>query len=386
MTDAPPIRAMVTSMVLEDEAAMREHLDIYRDPDTRFNVVSEGGRCVLTPLALAVEIADFDSAKVLSVLVNGAGINPNEPYVIEDVETGLRKRTSALTHLIARRRKTESEETVLHALLQYGADARAPALYEVTPLVEGEEIYLEEIYLKGQILSAASGQSLFRLSKDPDELLPFDFITNLIMKGHARFLSSDPDGLFVKWAREAYRRLPEWGIHYVMDFLCPSETTGKVMRKVGGLLAPGEKASGQLRRLVRSFDSETKMNIMHLFVAYGIERSDTNEILKQLRMLRHVYGLSDLTPTQDRRTGRVLTAKSHKSFSDHMREAVATAIEKELLEQRRALATARGLALHQLPSSAVEIIGTQSGLPLGKAESINEDIDKARRSKERRKQ
>ena len=383
MTDAPPIRAMVTSMVLEDEAAMREHLDIYRDPDTRFNVVSEGGRCVLTPLALAVEIADFDSAKVLSVLVNGAGINPNEPYVIEDVGTGLRKRTSALTHLIARRRKTESEETVLHALLQYGADARAPALYELTPRVEGEEIYLKE-----QILSAASGQSLmaFRMSKDPDDRLPFDFITNLIQMGHARFLPSDPDGLFVKWAREAYRRLPEWGIHYVMDFLCPSETTGKVMRKVGGLLAPGEKASGQLRRLVRSFDSETKMNIMHLFVAYGIERSDTNEILKQLRMLRHVYGLSDLTPTQDRRTGRVLTAKSHKSFSDHMREAVATAIEKELLEQRRALATARGLALHQLPSSAVEIIGTQSGLPLGKAESINEDIDKARRSKERRKQ
>ena len=147
----PPIRAMV----MEDEAAMREHLDIYRDPNTRFCVVLKGGRCVLPPLALAVEIADFDFAKVLSVLVNGAGINPNAPYVIEDVSTGLRKRTNALTHFITRRRNAEDEEThirILHALLQYGADARAllqygadaraPALYELTPRVEGEEMTL----------------------------------------------------------------------------------------------------------------------------------------------------------------------------------------------------------------------------------------------------
>ena len=31
----PPIRAMV----MQDEAAMREHLDIYRDPNTRFRVL-----------------------------------------------------------------------------------------------------------------------------------------------------------------------------------------------------------------------------------------------------------------------------------------------------------------------------------------------------------
>ena len=80
------------------------------------------------------------------------------------VSTGLRKRTNALTHFITRRRNTENEEThirVLHALLQYGADARAPALYKLTPRVEGEEIYPKE-----QILSAASGQSLmaFRIT------------------------------------------------------------------------------------------------------------------------------------------------------------------------------------------------------------------------------
>ena len=93
---------------------------------------------------------------------------------------------------------------------------------------------------------------------------PCNFITDLIQMGHARFLPSDPDGLFVKWAREAYHRLPEWGIHYVMDFQCPSETTGEGTQIAGGLLAPGEEASGQLRRLVQSFDPASKMNVLHL--------------------------------------------------------------------------------------------------------------------------
>ena len=114
---------------------MREHLDIYRKPNTRFHVLTWSGRCMLTPLALAVEIESFDFAKVLSVLVNNADIKPNEAYVIDDLRTGLRIRTNALTYLIARWGKTESEKTrikVLHALLKYGADARAPAVYKVT--------------------------------------------------------------------------------------------------------------------------------------------------------------------------------------------------------------------------------------------------------------
>ena len=151
----------------------------------------------------------------------------------------------------------------------------------------------------------------FRMSKDPDDRLPFDFITNLIQMGHARFLPSDPDGLFVKWAREAGGRLPEWGIHDVMDFLCPSETTGEGTQIAGGLLAPGEEASGQLRRLVQSFDSVSKMNILQFFVAYGFGSEDTREVLEKLRMLRHVYGLSVLTRTLDGRPVKQLAAKSH---------------------------------------------------------------------------
>ena len=102
-------------------------------------------------------------------------------------------------------------------------------------------------------------------------------------------------------------------------------------------------------------------------------------------MLCHVYGLGVLTQTQDGRTVQALAAESRKFFSDHMREAVATAVEEEILEQRRALPAARGLALRHLPREAIEMIGMLSGLRLQRAESIKEDIDKrrARQSKGR---
>ena len=48
----PPIHAIV----IESEAAMLEHLDIYRNPDTRFHVRTWSRECDLTPLALAVEM------------------------------------------------------------------------------------------------------------------------------------------------------------------------------------------------------------------------------------------------------------------------------------------------------------------------------------------
>ena len=82
---------------------------------------------MLPPLALAVEIAFFDFAKVLSVLVNDAGLNPSEPYVIDDLTRGFRIRTNALTHLLARWDKARTDlclTEVLHTLLRYGADAK----------------------------------------------------------------------------------------------------------------------------------------------------------------------------------------------------------------------------------------------------------------------
>ena len=124
------------------------------------------------------------------------------------------------------------------------------------------------------------------------------------------------------------------------------------------------------------------------FVAFGITLSDKNEILEKLRMLRHVYGLSVLTPTQDGRTVTALAAESRSKFSNQMQEAIAMARKEELLQQRRALAAARGLALRHLPSlqprEPIEIIGNLSGLPLERAASINEVIDQRRRARESR--
>ena len=81
---------------------------------------------------------------------------------------------------------------------------------------------------------------------------PFDFITDLIMMGHARFFPDDPDALFVKCALQAQHAPLD--IEYVIDFLCPLETRLKRKPKAGLLVAPGEIASGQQLRLVRSFD------------------------------------------------------------------------------------------------------------------------------------
>ena len=105
----PPIHAMV----MEDEALMLNHLDIYRNPNTRFRVTRWLGERVVTPLALAVESAAraLNFPKVLSVLVNNAGINPNAPYVMDDFKKGLHIRTNALTHFITRQWNTKDEET-----------------------------------------------------------------------------------------------------------------------------------------------------------------------------------------------------------------------------------------------------------------------------------
>ena len=94
---------------------------------------------------------------------------------------------------------------------------------------------------------------------------PFDFITDLIMMGRTRFFPCDPDALFVKWEQKVLYKTK-----YVIDFLCPLETRLKSKPIAGGLLAPRERASGQLLRLVRSFDSASNMDILHLFLTYGI--------------------------------------------------------------------------------------------------------------------
>ena len=60
--------------MIESEAAIHEHLDIYHDLNTRFHVRTWNRECLLTPLALAMEIATLDLVNVLCVLVNNTGM------------------------------------------------------------------------------------------------------------------------------------------------------------------------------------------------------------------------------------------------------------------------------------------------------------------------
>ena len=77
--------------------------------------------------------------------------------------------------LLERYKSDECHTEVLHTLLRYGADARAPALYEVTQHLAGEVISSMQ-----HMLCAASGQSLmaFHMSMRLDVPPQFNFITD----------------------------------------------------------------------------------------------------------------------------------------------------------------------------------------------------------------
>ena len=377
MPDAADLQASRLAIETSNRDKMLQHLDIYQNPNTRFRVNTWNGECSLTPLAFAMEVPSYDIDTVLSVLVNEAHINLNEPYEIEDFAKGLCIHTNALTHVLARwnREKTPMCRTVvLCALIIRGANATAPALYEVK-FMEGTSAISKE----QRLLRAANGQSLmgFLMSaslKEPTP--PCGFINILIETGKARFLLSDPDGLFVKWVLSSlsYRNTDDHyagsDLEFLMDFLCPLQRRNKI---AGGLVAPGAKASGELRRLVRSVDSESGMNILHCFVLYAEEGTTEDEIVDRFRMFRDVYGLSILLHTKDGYTARDLAQSVHGEVGDQMRSAVNVAINEELQIQRSALAAAR--ALSSLPLLPIQEIGRHVELPLVSAARINEGLD-----------
>ena len=362
--DRPPIHAIVH----EREDEMLNYLAIYIDPDTRFEVTTGSGRCILTPLALAVEVPGDLFQIVVAVLVNHAHIDPSAPYVIDDMKRGVRIRTNALTHLIARwnhQKKPTQSYIVLKSLIAHGADARAPALYEVAPLWEHGMIPPYE-----RALSSLSGQSLmaFLLSGTNREPPPISCMNVLIQQGHARFLSVDPDGLFVRYVLD--RNIPDWYIDDVMGFLCPSEACYPI---AGGLVARGDIARGELRRIVQSFDAQSGMNILHAVVALR-ENHDKGETMDLLRKLRVVYGLSLLTPTKD---GHSVTELAQTADTIMFPQLTQAAVAEMLMEEQR-LALAAAHALHHLPSLAVKEIGNESGLPILHARALYEQIKNAR--------
>ena len=366
--ERPTIRAIVREKV----DVMLKYLHTYSDPTVRFDVTTWSGRCTLTPLALAIEVPGYTFQTVLNVLVQNAHIDPNASYVIDDLHQGVRIHTNALTHLLARwdPKKTEiCRETVLASLIAAGADARMPALYEVTPLWGGGKIPPYEL-----MLSSASGQSLmaFQMSQKLKVPTGFRFILDLI-ENHAQFTPADPPGLFVRCVLNNHNDT-KWYLEKVMDFLCPPAATLEFNQIAGGLLAPGEQAHGDLLRIVQGFDPQTGMNILHLFVSMGQNLHSRYEIVERLRTLRDVYGLRLMTPTFEAKTRTVTMLAAN---SPRMQAAVAEVLKDELDQRHKALVVARGLS--HMPALVVDEIGGHSGFLMEEARDLDKRLMDARR-------
>jgi hypothetical protein len=370
-------RPSVRAIANEDSEGMQQCVYVYRNPSTTFEVESRGGeRCIVTPFGLAVEVCGDGFERVLDALVSSAGLDPNKEYELVNHEWGMRIRTNPLSHLLASWRFWRSEllrDRMLSQLITAGANAAAPALFEVTPLQCERKIPLHWLQF-----SKASGQSLiaFQMTQWLDIHNPFNFIAEAIARCGARCGPEDPAGLFVRYALSSGqhgRRI----LSLAMDFLCP-------LVKGPPKIAPGGEDT-ELRRIVRGIDPESGMNLLHMYVERGGEHTAAL-VIERLRMLRNVYGLSLLTPTLDGRRVTALAAaqmwrRTYQLDSDewarHMLEAVATVMEDELLLRHRALALAQGL--RGFPCLVMYEIGRYAGLPIQGAHTLDKGVLEQRR-------
>jgi len=374
-------RLPVRAIVQHDIEAMRQCLHVYRDPNTTFEVKSWSGPCILTPLGLAVEVCGYQFEHVLNFLVVNAGQNPNTAYEIVDTGKQVCIRTTPLTHLLARWNFWTHEEIRIHRLkllIDHGADATAPALFKVTPLQPEGQLppHLRE-------LNDASGQSLmaFQMTCKLEVRTPFYLIRDLIERYEARFRPEDPAGMFARYV-SINKNMDMPLLHDIVDFLCPLPAQRRKNQKIaGGILKPGEAASGELSTIVRGFDQRSGTNILHMYVELYSESATTNAV-ERLCMLRDVYGLRLLTPTLDGRgitslaTQRRVREIESEECVLYMREAVAIVIEDEFLLRHRALAVAQGL--RNWPLLVMYKIGLYSELPIQGAHQLNMSLLKER--------
>jgi hypothetical protein len=378
----PAVHAIVHQ---ETGAMLRDHLVEYRNPNTRFAVTTWRGECTLPPLALAVEVPGYRFQNVLEVLVENAGLDPSAPYEIEDHALGARIRTNPLTHMLARWERYKSDscrDGVLSALLYRGADATAPALYEVTPLTSGSGAAAQSRpsqhdrdWARERALDtkARPGLSLmaFQMVQRMPVKTPFYFILDLVQNGHARFLPEDPAGLLATAVRT---RDPDSRLHWldcIMDQFCPTVEEQAFREIAMGWLSQGEVATGELRRIVGGKDPQSGMNLLHMYVAWGGEY-DRTRIAERIRMLRDVYGLSLMTTTDDGRGLKALAAGSTATWGRRMRDAVEIVLEEELGPRHLALAIVQGLRSQS--QLALREIGRRTGLPTLGARELDDRL------------
>jgi hypothetical protein len=365
-----------------------------------------GGRFASKALGLAVETAGEYFKYVLQILVSpeeveegGAGVDVNAPYEIEDRRLGVRIRTNALTHVLARWKRSRHElhrEQALWHLLDAGADANAPALYEVTNLGVVDVVHFDgddRANLARLDTRQRPPQSLmaFQLTRAVRSFLPFRFIVELIEKGGADFQPSDPAGLFVTAVMDVvdtydgdrldiHKRMRD-----VMDLLCPTAFIQEPCRLLRMSAAPAPAgdyeygryilpATGELRRIVGGIDPPSGMTLLHVYVLHVTPRDGIRDyFIRRLRMLRDVYGLNPFTRTRVDGLGLTeLAAGLTCHGADGMRAAVAQFMAEAWTQRHMALAAVN--SMQPMPQAAMDLIGSFAGLPMDRARRIHERL------------
>ncbi len=180
----------------------------------------------------------------------------------------------------------------------------------------------------------------------------FAYISLLIMVGGARFLPRDPAGLFAKFIVEGDGMMPAlFCVDTIMDRLCPLDNPAEF---AWNILARGETAQGDFRRIVQGADLRFGWNILHMYTMFSRE-NDELHIAQRLRIARDVYGLNLHDRASSGRKGRYFVFQSNAA----MKSAIWTVMQEEI---HRALPPA--LEMSHLPRDVLERVGFFADMPI----------------------
>ena len=360
-------------------AEMRWHLPIYRAGAVFTGYTyANNCRCSAQALGLTIETCGVGSPEIVEVLVTEAGVNPNAPYEFDDLTLGVRMRTNALTHLFARWNLDNNATELwylgmLVSLLNAGADANAPPLFEVTDLhsvnagIPAHDQRIETLMRLDTKRHAAWSERLLLYVMSPRYMdamrLPpsFQVIRALIEFGHAHFTEHDPDGLLASYVDNS-KSHSRFNMNQIMAYLVEM---AEAQPHLGDVRDQDWRA---LCRIVRGVDPDTGRNLMHIWVEFlcSVPPHSVKDVAHGLRIFRDVYRISPLASrirhANDRRNITEIAAMGDTHSNALVRQAISTVIEEERTQQTHAMATAQ--VLYRLPTTAVVDIGKRAGFSM----------------------
>lgn len=239
--------------------------------------------CILPALALALECPnEYFTPDLIKHLVQVAGVNLNDPYIIDLSAVQLRIETNALSQFLAWsiifREVPRMAISILQTLIAFGADPNASLHFKVVKNFRWHPDDADAIphHEYKQIEDASGKMSLLEyIMHKPQHQVPFDCVACLLKSG-AYFRSSDPGGPFV-------------------DALCCmfnvySRNLDRI-EKVMKLLEDPDIQSNRhrlgLMHAVQSYDSKLSIGLVHMYLLCAENSKD--DIIKRLLMLRDIY-------------------------------------------------------------------------------------------------